>query len=431
MKLLFILIFVFIIYSSTKGGDLYFPPINGTQWETIDPIALNWDTSQIDELYTFLFNNKTKAFLVLNNGKIVLEKYFGKFDVDSIWYWASAGKTITATLIGIAQKEGLLSIYDKTSKYLGEGWTVCEKENLITIRHQLTMTSGLDDNVPDKDCTNDTCLKCLADPGTRWAYHNAPYTLLERIIANSTSKSINQYFLDKIYSKTGMSGLFIKSGYNNLFVSTPRAMARFGLLILNKGYWEYTPVLEDYNYYKDMINPSQSYNESYGYLWWLNGKNSFMIPGFQLKFQGMLFPEAPSDMISALGKNGQILDIVPSKNLIVIRMGEAPGDSRLDVFLFNNEIWKFLNKIIPDFVSVKQNDNRNIIIEQDKITSEIKITTMSDCKIKIYDFLGRIMFAGISKGCITINKDYLGRGIYFALIEYNINNSYVLKLYVE
>jgi CubicO group peptidase (beta-lactamase class C family) len=82
-------------------------------------------------------------------------------------------------MVGIAQQEGLLSIRDKSSKWLGAGWTSCpvDKENLITVRHQLTMTSGLNDGVTDPFCTDAGCLQCLADPGTRWAYHNAPYTL--------------------------------------------------------------------------------------------------------------------------------------------------------------------------------------------------------------------------------------------------------------
>ena len=68
------------------------------------------------------------------DGKIVLEKYFGTFTQDSIHYWASAGKSLTATMIGIAQQKGLLNINDSVSKYLGVGWSseTRQKEKLIT-----------------------------------------------------------------------------------------------------------------------------------------------------------------------------------------------------------------------------------------------------------------------------------------------------------
>ena len=106
---------------------------------------------------------------MLKDGKIAIEKYFGTFTKDSLWYWASAGKTLTAFLVGQAQEDGLLSIGDSTSKYLGVGWPglTPEQERKITIRHQLTMTTGLDDGLEDNHCTLDSCLQFLAEPGTR------------------------------------------------------------------------------------------------------------------------------------------------------------------------------------------------------------------------------------------------------------------------
>jgi len=89
----------------------------------------------------------TKSFILLKNGKIVLERYFGTFSQDSSWVWFSAGKSFRAVLIGIAQKEGFLNINDHTSEYLGRGWTSLTQpqEDSITIWHQLTMTTGLNE----------------------------------------------------------------------------------------------------------------------------------------------------------------------------------------------------------------------------------------------------------------------------------------------
>ena len=179
MKFLFFITFCFTSMINTRAQNIYFPPLIGNTWDTISPQALGYCQPKIDSLYNFLEQNNSKAFILLKDGKIVLEKYFGTHTATSPWQWASAGKTITAFMTGIAQQEGFLSITDTTSSYLGQGWTnsTPQQEELITIWNQLTMTSGLDDGVPDNSCTLDTCLNYLADPGTRWAYHNGPYTL--------------------------------------------------------------------------------------------------------------------------------------------------------------------------------------------------------------------------------------------------------------
>lgn len=230
MKYISILLIV-LISNSILANEIYFPPQTGDNWETINPKDLGWNIAKIDQLYTFLEQKNTKAFLVIKDGRIVLEKYFDTFSKDSIWYWASAGKTLTATLVGIAQNDGLIDINDKTSKYLGIGWTACpkEKEDLITIRHQLTMTTGLDYSVDDLDCTDPQCLKYKSDAGTQWYYHNAPYTLLEEVIVKASGQNYNSYFMQKIRNYTGITGLWIKTGYLNIFFSTPRSMARFGI----------------------------------------------------------------------------------------------------------------------------------------------------------------------------------------------------------
>jgi hypothetical protein len=94
-----------------------------------------------------------------------------------------------------------------------------------------------------------------------------------------------------------------------------------------------------------MISTSQNLNLSYGYLWWLNGKTFYMLPQTQLVFPGALNKDAPQDMFAALGKNGQLLNIVPSKNLIVVRLGNAPDNSLVPTIL-NNQIWQRLNAVI-------------------------------------------------------------------------------------
>jgi len=327
---------------------LYFPPVSGSEWTTVAPSSQGWNSTALNDLYPFLQAKNTKAFIVLKNGKIVVERYFGTFTQDSLWYWASAGKTMTAFLVGIAQQEGLLNINSRSSTYLGRGWTSLPiaKEDLITVRHQLTMTTGLDDGVPDDDCTTPACLSYKADAGTRWAYHNAPYTLLEKVVEDATGLSYNSYFQQKVRNKIGMNGLWIRNGFNNVLYSNVRSMARFGLLLLNKGKWEQTPIIADTTYLKAQINSSQTINPSYGYLTWLNGKGTYMTPIFQTVFTGMLVPNAPADMYCALGKNDQKIYVVESQKLVVIRMGESSGSPALALSGFDNELWGRLKLII-------------------------------------------------------------------------------------
>lgn len=356
MRILFFSLFLFFGSLRQLQAQLYFPPVTaGSQWDTLSAASLGWCPNRIDSLYQLLENNNSKAFILLKDGKIVLEKYFNGHTANLPWYWASAGKSLTAFLVGIAQRENLLSINDSTSKYLGQGWTSCTpvQERKIKIRNQLTMTTGLDDGVSNDDCTIDTCLQYLAEAGTRWAYHNAPYTLLDSVIRSASGRSINQYINQKVKALTGMDGLYVKQEFNNVFYSSARSMARFGLLILNRGKWNNTEVLGDSNYFNAMVNSSQSINPSYGYLWWLNGKTSFMAPTSQLVFPGSYNPDAPADMFSGIGKNGQFVQVVPSRNLVWIRMGEAPNNNPVP-FSISNDIWKKINQLPCNSTGVNQ-----------------------------------------------------------------------------
>lgn len=330
-----------------KAEELYFPPIGSDTWESSSPDELGWNTDAEEELYNLLTANGTKAFIILKNGKIVIEWYGDDFTKNTPWYWASAGKTLTAFTTGIAAEEGILNLSDKTSDYLGKGWTSLpeEKEDLITIWHQLTMTTGLDETT--WDCKTPDCLTHLDDAGLRWSYHNAPYTLIQDVVANASMATFESYFTDKLKSKIGMTGQWVSDGRNNTYWSNARSMARFGLLNLNNGVWEETPILADSDYLADMKNTSQELNQSYGYLWWLNGKKSAMVPGSQLVFPTELIPNAPDDLYAGLGKNDQKLYIVPSQHLVVVRMGQDSGEETLGPSSFDNELWQLISDLMP------------------------------------------------------------------------------------
>ena len=348
MKITIKLLLIVIISKASFSQSLYFPPLTGNTWDTLSPASLNWCPDSVSSLIDYVGANNSKAFLVLKDGKIVIEEYYGTFARDSFWYWASAGKSLTAFLVGLAQEEGFLNIDSASSLYQGAGWTSCtaEQESAITVKNQLCMTTGLNTDIPELDCTQPQCLTYLTDPGTRWYYHNAPYTRLDAVIEGATGQTLNQFYISRLRSQIGMNGSFFPLGDNNVNISTARSFARFGLLVLNRGVWSNDTIMHDSNYFDAMVNTSQDLNLAYGYLWWLNGKESFRYPETEFVFPGYLLPDAPADLIAAVGKNSQLLLIVPSQNLIVVRMGdEPPGINGLVPTAMGNEIMKKIDRL--------------------------------------------------------------------------------------
>ncbi len=427
------LLSILLNYGSIKAqSNLYFPP-NSTEWATTDPSSLGWDISRLDDLKSFLDANNSRSFILLKDGKIVLEYYFKDHDVNKVWYWASAGKSLTSILAAFAQADGKLDLEKPSSTYLGKGWSSCsEAQELdILVRHHLTMTTGLDEAV-NSDCTDKECLKYKAKPGTRWSYHNAPYTLMDGIITGATGQNLNTYFKNKLGEKIGMTGLFVKSDFNNVFYSTTRNMAKYGLFVLAKGKWNGTTVLDNAQYIEKMSKSSQLINPSYGYLWWLNGKDKFMLPSSQFMFNGPLIPTAPSDMFSALGKNDQKIHIVPSSNIVVIRMGDAAGDGSSSVpITFDIELWEKLNKIMKlgsatNEVPSKYSKEKIAYCFWNKIfiKEEIDIdeTEIMDCN-------GKHVLK--SRNEHQINVSTFSKGVYFVRVRNKKGTYYINKVFVN
>lgn len=418
MKKLLLLVFAILFRFESNSQNLYFPPLSGNQWDTLSPESLGWCTNFLDSLDNLLLERNSKAFILLKHGKIVHEKYFGTFTKDSLWYWASAGKSLTSMLVGIAQQEGYLSINDLSSEYLGQGWTSAplDKENLITVRHQLSMTTGLDDGVPNSDCTSDSCLVYLADAGSRWAYHNAPYTLLDGVIQSATGLNLNSFLQTRVKVKTGMSGLYVQNGYNNVYFSNARSMARYGLLALGKGVWNGDSVLKDMNYFAEMTNTSQAINPSYGYLWWLNGKSGFMVPQSQINFTGSIIPNGPTDLFCALGKNDQKIHVVPSQDLVWIRMGNAATPNQLVPLILDNEVWGILNQLMcTTSVEEKNKLNTGVLLTTTHIT--LQQPDRSGNELRISDLSGRVFLKQKLVANQAFSLEQLPSGMWILSIE--------------
>lgn len=330
---------------NTAAEAMYFPAVGSDVWDTKSIYDLNWNAEAVQPLLDYLELKHTKSFIILVNGRIVMENYFNGHTSTTPWYWASAGKTLTSTVTGIAEQQGFLNIDDKVSDYLGTGWTTAalNKENLITNRHLLTMTSGLDDALGDD--VSPANLQYKADAGTRWAYHNV-YVKLQDVVATATGQSWTTYFNTQLRDKIGMTGAWLASGEDlSVYWSNTRSMARFGLLILNKGKWDGTQILNE-NYFSSATTTSQDINLGYGYLWWLNGKQSYHLPQSQFEFQGSIIPSGPNDMFMALGKNDQKIYVILSKKMVVIRMGDAADDVNLALSDFDEVLWEKINLLL-------------------------------------------------------------------------------------
>ncbi|MBM3335813.1 serine hydrolase, partial [Candidatus Sumerlaeota bacterium] len=273
----------------------YFPP-NAGNWEQVAPVSVGWNAGKLNEALQIAAKSRSSGVVILHRGRIMAEQYWNlsqnRYHVGkdraghAIEDVASAQKSVSAILVGIAQHKGLLSIGDSVQKYLGPGWSKAsrEQEKAITIRHLLTMTSGL---------TN--ALAYEAPPGTRWLYNTTCYARTIEAVAAAAKKSPNELTREWLTGPLGMSdsrwvdrpGPVSRLNPRG-FATTARDLARFGLLILAGGKWNGETVIADREYLRAALSPSQKLNPSYGYLWWVNARQT-------------RFPGAPADMVAALG----------------------------------------------------------------------------------------------------------------------------------
>ncbi|MCO5268901.1 MAG: T9SS type A sorting domain-containing protein [Brumimicrobium sp.] len=192
------------------------------------------------------------------------------------------------------------------------------------------------------------------------------------------------------------------------------------LLILNNGNWNGNQIMTDNAYFNQMVTTSQNLNKSYGYLWWLNGKQSYMVPGLQVVIPGTLIPNAPSDMISAMGKGGQFLNVVPSENLVWIRMGEEPNNS-LVPFLLNDDIWEYVNDLQCASTGIDNEVYQNNFVQLFPNPSNEMVSLKSDkeiSKVRIYDVRGQLVKTeNTATKEISISIKELQSGFYFVCVS--------------
>ncbi|MEO8108991.1 MAG: serine hydrolase [Ginsengibacter sp.] len=310
-------------------GDMVADTLN----KAIDKIKLN---AAVAKAFTETIPGKkqrTRAVVVLYDGQIVAEKYAPNYNKYSKMYGWSMAKSITSALIGILVKQGKLNI--DAPAPVPEWSDARDKRHTITIKNLLQQTSGLKwgeiytraSDVTNMLYKNDdmpayTAMHPLANtPGTFFNYSSGNSNLLARIISQSVGeKEYASFPFNALFYKLGMyntlieqdaSGTYIGSSY---IMATARDYARFGLLYYNDGVWNGERILPEGWVKQTSTPPASNALKNYGYQFWINGFDKDHPS--QIKY-----PDVPGDMFYCDGFGDQYIYIIPSKKLVIVRLG--------------------------------------------------------------------------------------------------------------
>ncbi|MCY1018844.1 serine hydrolase domain-containing protein [Pyxidicoccus sp. MSG2] len=315
-------------------------PGDDASWPTVDPASAGWDVAKLNAALDFAGSRNTRSLVILQDGRILAERYWavGPNFMRDI---ASAQKSIVSVLVGIAVEKQLLTLDETVSGVLGAGWSNAdaEAEARITVRHLLTMTSGLG-----------LTLEAQAAPGTTWLYNNDAYHRLQLVLEKRSGLGIDALSrawlfqpLGATHSEWAPRAQADSQGLPLWGLSmSARDFARFGLLMMADGAWNGTQVAPS-AYLATATRPSQALNPAYGQLFWLNGQAFTLIPPGSARIDGPLIPSAPQDVFAGLGKDDQKVYVSRSLRLVVTRLGAQAGTRTAETLSdFDEELWSRL-----------------------------------------------------------------------------------------
>lgn len=285
---------------------------------------VDYNTLEIAIDSAFSDDKQTRAVLVLYKDHLIAERYADGFDKNSIILGWSMTKSITSTVYGILQNQGKLSVNDKAQV---ASWQNDERKD-ITLNDLLHMNSGLE-WVEDYNTISDVTQMLFMEkdmakvqedkelkfkPNTHWNYSSGTSNLLSGLLKGyfgSQQEYLDFWYTDFI-DKIGMHSMVVETDLEGNYVgssyawATPRDWAKFGLLYLHRGNWNGTQIFDE-TWVDYITTPTETSDGQYGGHFWLNA--------------GGVYPDAPKDLFSANGYQGQRVFIIPSKDLVIVRMG--------------------------------------------------------------------------------------------------------------
>jgi CubicO group peptidase (beta-lactamase class C family) len=294
------------------------------------------DEAALAELTRYAEETGSTCVLVQRDGAIVHEASFGGRAPDDDQEIYSATKSVTSTLVGIAQYQGHLDIREPASTYVNE-WAETDSED-VTIRDLLANVSGRwYDAVTDyrgmaveaRDKTAFAIeLEQQHPPGEVWEYNNSAIQTLEAVLERATGEDLEEYAEKHLFGPLGMSSSIVRDGAGNPLTfmgvqASCRDLAHFGQLALQGGGWE-GELLVDRGWFEEATSPATELNQAYGYLWWLNRPGRVVLPVVG-EIDRPLWPAAREDAFAAAGLGGQIVAVYPSERTVVVRLATGQG----------------------------------------------------------------------------------------------------------
>ena len=274
----------------------------------------------------------TRALVVVHGGRIVVERYAPGFDAKMPLLGWSMTKAALNALVGLRVKDGKLDLADKAllPQWRGEG----DKRRDISLDNLLRMSSGLAFNESYEDPLADVTQMLFVagdqarfaaakeldhPPGSYWHYSGGASAIIAHILRATfaTEGDYLRYPRERLFGPVGMKSAILEADASGTFAAssflyaTARDFARLGLLFLQDGMWEGNALLPD-NWVVYSRGPARtSPDGSYGAHIWLRLPES----------EGLGVPPMPEDAYYFLGYDEQIVAIVPSRDLVIVRLG--------------------------------------------------------------------------------------------------------------
>jgi CubicO group peptidase (beta-lactamase class C family) len=322
-------------------ADTVYP---GADWERSDAAEMGFDPAALEAIAGTAEAANSSCLVVTRKGEIVGEWYWDGADAETPREVFSVTKSISSTLVGLAEADGDLKITDPASDYIPE-WEGTDSAD-VTVQNLVSNDSGREwslaldygDLIRAPDHTAFAVgLGQDAEPGTTWAYNNSAIQTLDEVLHTATGERPADYAASKLFEPIGMANSEMTvdgAGSTLTFMglhTTCEDLARFGYLFLRHGSWDGTQVVPEAWVEAATGDSSQDLNAAYGYLWWLNRKGPLGSPTQAVDGQaggdqadGQMVPGAPEDMFWALGLQNQIVAVDPGSETVVVRIGGTP-----------------------------------------------------------------------------------------------------------